>query len=78
MHKVLACYHFLNDATRTVMAHSETPLPDAHHPWHLGIYLLHEWVEGTSQAAMEEIRHINHWTAQQANVLQQAKGHQKN
>lgn len=77
LHKVLACYHFLNDSTRTVIAHSETPLPDAHHPWHLGMYLLYEWVEGTSQAAMDDIRQVNCWTVQQATLLQQEKINEK-
>lgn len=68
LHRVLSCYHFLNDVMRTVVAHSESPIPEATDPWHFGYYAMSDWLEDLSAAVMHEVKDIQSWTHQQADV----------
>lgn len=62
LHKVLSCYHFLNDSMRIVMAHSENPLPEATHPWHFGLYSISDWLEDLSASLMRDVKEMNEWS----------------
>ncbi|WP_086929645.1 hypothetical protein [Agarilytica rhodophyticola] len=47
------------------------PLPEATDPWHFGYYAMSDWLEDLSAAVMHEVKEIQTWTAQQADLMTQ-------